>query len=161
MQFDWLSQNWVLKVDLGTHLRDNHTHLFVRFGVILALVQCWSTQGWKLFFCGLSQNWNFKVDLDTHLRHKHGHLCLWDWELFLPSFKVGQTNVENMDFCRRSRNWVLKVDLGPNLRDKYGHLFLWYLEIFWRSFKVAETKVENMHFCWVNQGRFRYPFERY
>ena len=69
------------------------------------------------------------------------------WSYFWPSFKVGQTKVENMHLCRLSRNLVLKVDLDTQLRDKHGQLFLLDLEIFWTSFKVGQTKVENMHFC--------------
>ena len=89
-----------------------------------------------------------KFDLGTHFRDKHGHLFLWDMELFLPLFKVGQAKVENMRFCRLSHNLVLKVDLGTHLRDNHGHLFLWDLELFWLSFKVGQTKVQNFTFAY-------------
>ena len=90
-----------------------------------------------------------KVDLGTDLRDKHGNLFVWYLELFWPSFKVGQTNVEKMHFCPLSQNWVLKVDLGTHLRDKHRNLFLRYLDLFWPLFKVGQTKVENIHFCWL------------
>ena len=119
----------------------------MRFGAILALIQGWSNQGSKDALSQLSWNWVLKVDLGTHLRDKHGKLFLWDLELFWPPFKVGQTNVENLNFCPPSRIRDLKVDLGTHLRDKHGELFLWDLELFWPSFKVGKMKVENMHFC--------------
>ena len=58
--------------------------------------------------------------LGTHLRDKHGHLYLCDLELLWPSFKVGQTYVENMHFCRLSQNLNFKVDIDTRLRDKHG-----------------------------------------
>ena len=67
-------------------------------------------------------------------------------ELFWPSFKVGQTKVENMRFFLLSQNWNFKLDLGTHFRDKHGYLFLWDLELFWPSFKAGHTKVENVHF---------------
>ena len=86
------------------------------------------------------------------LRDKNWPLFLWYFELFWPSFRVGQTNVENMHFCWLSRNWVLKVDLGTHLRDKHGHLFLWYLDLYFSTFKVGQTKIENMHFCRLSRN---------
>ena len=58
------------------------------------------------------------------MRDKHGHLFLWDLELFWPSFKVGQTKVENMHFCQLSQNWNLKVDLDTHLRDACTPTFM-------------------------------------
>ena len=81
MHFCPLSRNSIFKVDLDRHLRNKHGNLFfMRFGVILALVQGWSNQGWKMHFWWLSWNWNFKVDLDTHLRDKHW----WKTDLGIP-----------------------------------------------------------------------------
>ena len=70
----------------------------MRFGAILSHNKGWSTKVQNMLVRQVSRNWNFKVDLDTHLRDKHGHLFLWDFELFWPTFKVGQTNVENIHF---------------------------------------------------------------
>ena len=86
-------------------------------------------------------------------------------EQFRPSFKVGQTKVENMHFCWLCQNCVLKVDLVTHLRDKHRQLFLWDLELFWSSFKVGQSKVENMHFLSTFselrfESGFRYPFKR-
>ena len=165
MHFCQLSQNWNLKVELGTHLRENHGHLFLwylelfwhSFKVVKTKVE-------NMNFCRLSQNRVLKADLGTHFKDKHGHLFLWDLEPFWPSFKVGQTKVENMNFCQLSRNWNLTLDLGTLLRDKRGNLFceIWsYL-----------ARVQG----WSNQGWkypllstfsglkfeswFKYPFER-
>ena len=114
-QFCRLSQNWVLKVDLGTYLRDKHGHLFLwYFDIFGPLFKVGQTKVENMHFDRLSRNSNFKVDLDTHLRNKHGHRFLWDFELFWASFKVGQTKVQNMHFCRLSQNWVLKVDLDTH-----------------------------------------------
>ena len=60
--------------------------------------QGWSNQGWKDALLSTLSELIFESELGTHLRDNHGHLCLWDFELFWPSFKVGQTNVENMHF---------------------------------------------------------------
>ena len=87
-----------------------------------------------------------KVDLSTHLRHNNGHLFLWYLELFRPSFKVGQTKVENMHFCRLSRNWNFKVNLDTRLRDKHKHLFLFDLELFWPAFKVGQPRLKKCTF---------------
>jgi len=89
MHFCRLFRNWNFKVDLNSHLRDKHGHLFfMRFGVILALVQGCETKVENKHFCRLSQNWVLKVDFDTHLRDKHGHLYLWDLELFFPHSRL-------------------------------------------------------------------------
>ena len=61
------------------------------------------------------------MDLGTDLRDKHGNLFFWDFELFLPSVKVGQIKVENMHFCQLSWNWNFIVDLDTHLRTKHGH----------------------------------------
>ena len=45
MHFCQLSRNWVLKVDLGTHLRDDHGHLFLWY--------------WELF-------WPFLIKIGFH-----------------------------------------------------------------------------------------------
>ena len=118
----------------------------MRFWVILALVQGWSNQGWYDALFWLCWNWFLKVDLGTHLRDKHGHLFLWDLVLYCPSFKVGQTNVENIPFLSTFLEFSLESGLGTHLIYKHGHLFLWDLELFWLSFNVGETKVEIMHF---------------
>ena len=115
-------------------------------GAILFLVQGWSNQGLKGAFCRLFQNWVFKVDLGTHLRHKHGHLYLWDLQLFWPSFKLGETKVENIYFCQLSQNWVLKVDLGTHLRDKHGHLFLWDLDLFFPRLRLVKPRLKIFTF---------------
>ena len=121
-------RNWVLKVDLGRHLRDKHWHLFL-----------WEVD---LIFPSFNVGKHGHIwDLDTHLRAKHGHIFLWDLELFWPSFKISQTNIEKIHFCWLSRNWVLKVDLGTHLRDNNGHLFLWY-------FGAILALVQS----WSNQG---------
>ena len=97
------------KVELDTHLRDNHGHLFLwdldLFGSLFKLSQ---TKVQNIYFCLLSQNWVLKVDLGTHFRDKHGHLFFLDLELFWHSFKVGQTKVENMHVYRPSWNWFLR-----------------------------------------------------
>ena len=156
MHFCQLSRNWVLKLDLGTHLRDNRGHLVLwDLELFWRSLKVGQTKLENMHFCRISQNWNFKSDLDTHLRDEHGHLFLWDLEVFWPSFEFAQTKVENMHFCRLPPNWVLKVVLGTHLkvhlsthlREKHGHLFLWYLELFFPSFKGGQTKVENMRFC--------------
>ena len=92
------------------------------------------------------------MDLGTHLRDKNGKLFLWDLELFWPSFKVGQTKVENMHFCRLSRNWNFKVHLDTHLRDKNRDVFLWDFKLFWPSFKVGQINIENMLFCWLSRN---------
>ena len=71
-----------------------------------------------------------------------------------PSFKVGQTKVENMHFSRLSWRWNFKVGLDTHLKVKHGHLILWDLELVWPSFKVGQTKVEKMHFCWISWNWF-------
>ena len=98
--------------------------MFMIFCVIIGLVQGWSRQGWKYASCPLSQNLNFKVDLDTHFRDKHGQLFLWYLELVWPSFKVGQTKVENMHFCGLSQNWNFTVYLDTQLGDNHSRLSL-------------------------------------
>jgi len=119
---------------------------FMRFESILSLLQCWSNQGWKDSLWRLSRNWVLKVDLGTHLRDRHGHLFIWYLELFWPSFKVGQSKVENMHFCRLFRNWVLKVDLGTHLRDKHGHLFLWDLDLFFPRLRLVKPRLKIFTF---------------
>ena len=87
--FFWLSQNWVLKVDLVTHLRDKHGDLFLwDLELFWPSFKVGQTKDANMHFCKLSHNWVLKVDLNTHLRDKHGHLFLWDLELFWPSFNV-------------------------------------------------------------------------
>ena len=148
-RFSW---NWVLKVDLGTHLGDKHGHLFLWYLEIFSLLfNNGQTKVENMHFLQLSWNWVLKVDLGTHLGDKHGPLFLWDFEIFWPLFMVGKTNVENMHFCQLSWNWVLRVDLGTHLKDKHGYLFLWYLELFWPSFKDGQTNIEKMHFWWLSQ----------
>ena len=122
------------------------------FGSSLDLIQGWSKQGSKYALLSTFRNWVLKVDLDIHLRDKHGHLFLWDLELFWPTFKVGQTKVENMHFCWLFEDWNFKVYLVTHLRDKHGHLFWWDLQLFWRSFKVGQTNVENMHFSRISRN---------
>ena len=118
-----------------------------------------------MHFRRLSQNWVFKVDLGTHLRDKHGHLFLWEFELFSPSFKVGQTKVEIMHFNQLSRNWNFKVDLDTDLRDKHGHLFfmrfgaILALDQVWSNqgwkYALLSTFLELSF-----ESGLRYPFER-
>ena len=99
MHFCWLSNNWVLKVDLGMHLRHKHGNLFLwDLELFWASIMVCQTNDENMHFCRLSRNWKFKVDLDTHLSDKHGQLFLWYLDLFCPSFKVGQTKVEKMQF---------------------------------------------------------------
>ena len=106
MHFCWLSRNCVLKVDLGTHLRDKHGHLFWwDLKLFLPMLKVGQTKVENMQFCRLSWSLIFKVDLGTHLGHKYGNLFLWDLELFWPSFKVGQTKIENIYFC-----WLLGID---------------------------------------------------
>ena len=94
-----LSRNIVLKVDLGTNLRDKHWHLFLwDLDLFWPLFKVGQTKVEKMHFFRLSQNLVLKVDLGTHLRDKHVHLFLLDLELFWPMFKVGQTKVENLYF---------------------------------------------------------------
>ena len=94
MHFCRLSQNWVLKVDIGTHLRDNHRHLF-----LWDLELFWpSFKVESMHFCWLSHNLVLTIDLGTHLRDKHGHLFLWYLELFCPSLKVGDTRIKICTF---------------------------------------------------------------
>ena len=156
----------LLKVDLDTHLRDKHGHLFLwdlkLFWLSFKVVQ---TKVENMHFCRLSQNWVLKADLGNHLRDNHGHLFLWDYELFWPSVKVGKTNVENINFCWLSQNWVLKADLGTHLRDKHGHIFLWDLEVFWPSSRLS-NQGWKYSLLWTSpklsfESGFRYPFERY
>ena len=112
----WDSYNWVLKVDLDTHVRDKRWHLFLwDLELFWPLLKVGQTKVENRHICRPSWNWVLKVDLGTHFRDKHGHLFLWYLELFWTSFKVGQTKVEKMHFCRLSQNWVLKVDLGTIL----------------------------------------------
>ena len=58
------------------------------FGAIYVLFQGQENQGLK-----------YEI-----LRDKHGNQILWYLDLFYPSFKVGQTKVENVHFFRVSRN---------------------------------------------------------
>ena len=136
-----LSRNWVLEADLGTHLIDEHEQLFLSdLDLFWSSFQVGKTKVENMHFCQISLNWIFKVDLGTHSRDKflkwnsvpireikHWNLFLWDLELFLPSFKVGETKVEIMHFCRLSQNRVSKVDIGTHFRNKHRHLFLWAL----------------------------------
>ena len=92
-------------MDLGTHLRDKHGHLF-----LLDLDLFWPSfkvrqmKVENMHFCPLSCNRNLKVGLGTPWRDNHGQLFLLDLELFWPSFKVGPTKVKNIHFCRISHN---------------------------------------------------------
>ena len=58
MHFCWLSQNWVLKVDLGTHLRDNHGKPFYEiwsnFGPRSRLVKPWLKISTFVDFLGIN-----------------------------------------------------------------------------------------------------------
>ena len=63
MHFFQLSQNWVLKVDIGTHLRDKHGYLFL-----------WHLEANFIIFGA--------IKIGTHFRDMHGDLYLWDLELF-------------------------------------------------------------------------------
>ena len=110
------SQNWVLKVDLGTHLKDKRGNLFLwDLDLFCLSFKVGQTKVENMHFCQLSWNSVLKVDLGTHFKDKHGTLFLWHLELFLPTFKVGQTKVENMHFCRFSCTWNFKVDLDTHL----------------------------------------------
>ena len=119
----------------------------MRFEVILALIQGLPNQDLRDALHSNFSKLSFERGFRYLLRDNHGNLFLWDLELFLPSFKVGQTKVQNMRFCRLSRNWNFKVDLDMHMRDKHGHLFLWEMELFCLSFKVGQMGVENMPFC--------------
>ena len=83
MHFCQPSRNWVLKVDLGTRLRDKHGHLFLwDLELIFPLLTVCQTKVEKMHFSRLSWNWLLKVDLGTHLRDKHGHLFYEIWSYF-------------------------------------------------------------------------------
>ena len=78
-----LSWNWVLKVDLGTHLRDKHRHLFLwDLELFFPSFKVGQSKVENMHFCQLFFNWNFNLDLDSKFRDKHGHLFLRDLELF-------------------------------------------------------------------------------
>ena len=75
MHFCQLSQNWVLKLDLGTHLRDNHGHLVLwDLEIFCPSFKVGQTKNENTCFYRLSWNWVLKLDLGTHLRYKHGKL---------------------------------------------------------------------------------------
>ena len=138
MHFCRLSRNWVLKVDLGTNLRDKHGHLF--FGYLELFCPSFNIGQIKvenMHFCRLSWNWNFETWFRYPFeRYAWTLICMifgfisdlvqgwsnqsWKYALFLPSW-----------------NWNFKVDLITDLRDKHVRLFLRYLELFWPSFKVG------------------------
>ena len=120
----------------------------MRFGAILAFVQGWSNQGWKYTLFQLSPNCILKVDLGTHLADKEGNLFLWDLELFLPLFKVGQTKVENIHFFQLSQNWNFKVDLNTHLWDKYQHLFLWDWSYFFPHSRLVKPRLKICTFVY-------------
>ena len=72
-----ISQNCVLKVDLGTHLGDKHGHLFLwDLELFWESFKVGQTKVENMHFFQSSQNLNFKIYLDTHLRDKHGDLFL-------------------------------------------------------------------------------------
>ena len=72
-----LSSNWLLKVDLGSYLRDKHGHLFVRdLELFWPSFKVDQTKVENMHFGQLSHNWVLKVDLGTHLRDKHGNLFM-------------------------------------------------------------------------------------
>ena len=122
------------------------TPIFMRFQAIFSLVQGWVNQGWKHALLWTFLELSFESGFRYPFEDQHWHLFLWDLELFVPCFVVGQTKIEKMHFYRLSWSWVLKVDLDTHLRYKHGKLFLWDLELFWPSFKLGQTKVEKMHF---------------
>ena len=94
-----LSRKWNVKVDLVTHLGDNHVHLFLWYLMLFwSLFKVGETKVQNMHFCQLSLNFLLKVDFDIHLRDKHWHVFLLNLELFWPSFKVFQVRVENMHF---------------------------------------------------------------
>jgi len=75
MQFCGISHNWVLKVDLGTLLRDKYGHLFLwDLELFWPLFKVGQTKVENMHFCWLSQSCILKVHLGTHLRDKHGDL---------------------------------------------------------------------------------------
>ena len=83
MHFYRLSRNWHFKIDLHTHLRDKHGHLFLwELELVWSLFKVGKTKVENIHFCQLSRNWVLKVDLGTHLRHKHGHLFYEIWSYF-------------------------------------------------------------------------------
>ena len=100
----WSNQGWKyellsifseLKIPVWEINMDTY---FYQIGSILALVQGWLAKVENMHFGRLSRNWVLKVDLGTHLRDKNWSLFLLDLELFWPSFRIGQTKVENMEF---------------------------------------------------------------
>ena len=120
----------------------------MRFGGILAHLQGWSKQGWKYALLSTFSELNFESGFRCPFkRYAWTPILFDDLELFWPSFKVCQTQVESTYFCWFSQFLNFKVDLDTHLRDKHGHLFLWYLEIFWPAFKIGQTKVEKRNFC--------------
>ena len=58
-----ISKNWVLKVDLGTHLRDKHGHLFLwDLELFWPSFKVGQTRVEKIHFSRLSWNWVLIVD---------------------------------------------------------------------------------------------------
>ena len=73
-----------MKVDLGTHLRDNQGHLFLwDLELFWCLFEVGQTNIENMQFSQLSHYWDLNVDLGTHLSDKHGHQFLWDLDIFL------------------------------------------------------------------------------
>ena len=61
VHFCTLYQNWVLKVDFGTHLRDKHGHLFVwDLDIFQPSFKVSQTKVENMHFARLSHNLKFK-----------------------------------------------------------------------------------------------------
>ena len=77
-------------MDLGTHLRDKHGHLFLcELELFWLSFKAGQTHVENMHFCQLSQNCNFKADLDTHLKDRHEHLFFDEsWTYFGPSSRL-------------------------------------------------------------------------
>ena len=88
MQFCGISHNWVLKVDLGTLLRDKYGHLFLwDLELFWPFFKVAQTKVENMHFCRLSWNLDFKVDIDTHLRDKHGPTTFMGFGAILALFQ--------------------------------------------------------------------------
>ena len=116
-------RNWNFKLDLHTHLRDKHGHLFLwDLELFWTLFKVGQTKVENIHVCRVSHNWVLKVGWGRHLRDKHGHLFLWDLQLVWLSFKVDQTKVEKMNFCWLVWNWFwkwIKVPIWEISMDTY------------------------------------------
>ena len=63
-----------------------------------------------------------------------------------PSFKVGQTNVENFHFCWLCQNQNFKLDLATHLWDKHGFLFYEIWSYFGPLSKLVKPRLKTCTF---------------